>query len=63
MFTLLTGIAFLVAISIRLMSMRSEESMSTEWLRENGVSDGKQGWKDGPAWKEGLKYEQPEARE
>ena len=63
MFTLLTGIAFLVAISIRLMSMRSEEPMSTEWLMENGVSDDKQGWKDGPAWKEGLKYEQPETRE
>ena len=63
MFTLLTGIAFLVAISIRLMSMRSEEPMSTEWLMENGVSEGKQGWKDGPAWKEGLKYKQPETRE
>ena len=64
MFTLLTCMVFLIAIAVRAaMSMRSEEPMSTEWLMENGVSDGKQGWKDGPAWKEGLKYEQPETRE
>ena len=38
-----------------------EEPVSAEWLRQNAISDGKQGWKDGPAWKEGLKYEQPRA--
>ena len=63
MFTLLTCIALLVAIVMRVMSVKPEEPVSVEWLRQNAISDGKQGWKDGPAWKKGLKYEQPETRE